>query len=826
MVLSGLRSERDWKTHLQTGRVISNEGQTPAFAFPSATYAVRFALAMVLHSVDEVRAAVITGDDWEADTCTSLVSTGASALEAAEVGQIVVSLATQELVRRSIPEIRSFDDLGTYDAMHGGSSERLFLIRHAGLRISRRAARTETNQRHTPFLGRTRELEMLARLIERSRLVTVLGLPGTGKTAFVRHFAGQAAESFSNQVYSFDLRVPSGPSVLLPHLARILEVRGLEDLPLEELILRKLERSSALLVFDGIESHLSELKSITGLILERCPNIAVLAAGQKCLGLFGEAKFRLAGLETPISVEGLSAVRESEAVSLFTERAQLVATDFQVDKQNADDLASLVDALGGHPLAIELAAAKANTLSPGQILDRIDDRLLLLRQPGIQAGEPSSLLGALEQGFQRLSEVSQDLLPRLSLFAGSFCLSAAQSLAENLEDPALLWDGFEELVDGGWLVTIGQRGNERFFRLPSTIRLFAGHKFRQSDGFKPATEAYNVWIDDFLVRAAAGLRTDDLSIWLALVDEHFLDISCRLTVLTTQSGALNKAAETVLHLAMFWYLRNYYREGLWWIEKILNRTAGIDAPIVERLYILGSQMSSALGEFKIAKARARIALRSAWEREDMANVAEAWNALGATAFLSGRMRSAVGCYRTALRKLPNGNLLRRQSLQTNIASALAELGRSRECHYLLDQLESEAGATGYGITRILSVTVQTRANAEIRIGNWAEGKRLCAVAIQHLNAVGNSDGLIRTLRLLALVALGEKNPKDAAVLLGAAHSLANASQSPISPHDRTLEDELKSSMAGLLSAPQMEACMREGMLQHKQIIENILNTVL
>ncbi len=824
VVLSGVRSERDWKMHLNQGHRV--EGQSPytVFVFSSATAAVQFAIQVVASTIDSIRASVVTGDDESFADQPTLRARGVLGLDTAETGQVVVGLATQELVRQAIPDIRSFDNLGTFDGGPALSSQRFFLVRYPGLRTSRRALRTQSHQRSTPFLGRTRELESLANLVERSRLVTVIGLPGSGKSALVREYAGDKSESFPDGIFSFDLSIPTSSEVVLPHFARILDIKSREDLSLEEVLLRRLENSSALLIFDGVEQHLSEIQRIVPMVLDRCPNVAVLAVGQKSLGLMAEAKFRLSGLQTPISVEGLSAVRESEAVSLFTERAQLVAADFQVDKQNSEAVATLVDALDGHPLAIELAASKAATLSPSQLVDRLGDRLTLLRMVGGAAGGPGSLLGSLDHGFLGLSQSAQNCLQRLSQFVGPFGLRATEEMMLGDLDELATIDALEELLDGGWMLARGEIAGQRFFRLPTTVRIFARQKLKGGPGFVKVSEQYSQWLSKFLGEASRGLASDGLAGWVELVDAHYGDILDRLERLMGSTADPEPAAELVLSLFSLWYFRGSFKEGRRWTQKILTKSGALDSRLVERLYTRASLFACLMNENAEAKRMAKIALRSALERGDSESAANAWAARGYNSIEVSRFRTALRAYRMAILAIPPDNLERRLTYCHNIAAILSELGRREECFDVLIQAERLAAATGYGFSRLEGLGNQIRASSESRAGNWSECRRLCFICIQSHDRLGDAKGLAQVFRLLAFTAIGEGDPTLACQYVGVARGLMAESVVPVTRREEAFEREVTHRIAEAISEDVMNQEIGLATMQFKQIIREIITT--
>src|SRR5438132_10289044 len=280
----------------------------------------------------------------------------------------------------------------------------------------------------TSLIGREREIGELRQMLARSRLVTLTGAPGCGKTRLALAVATDAREAFPDGTFIVELG-PLADSGLVPQtIATPFGVREGPDRPLMAALHEHLRLKLLLLVLDNCEHLLDACANFLEATLRACPTLSVLATSRELLEVNGELAFRVPSLTYP--PEGTDNTYEYEAPRLFVDRAQLTLPAFKPTAEDWQAIGAICRHLDGIPLAVELAAAKVDVLSPVRILDHLSDRFRLLsggrRRPG---GRPQTLRAAIDWSYVLLAPAEQKLFRRLAVFGGSFTLEAAAAVA-------------------------------------------------------------------------------------------------------------------------------------------------------------------------------------------------------------------------------------------------------------------------------------------------------------------------------------------------------------------------------------------------------------
>jgi class 3 adenylate cyclase len=393
-----------------------------------------------------VRMALHTGDAAlrERDYFGAAVNRCARLRAVAHGGQLLLSAATQELVRDSLPEGVSFRDLGEHRLRDLARPERVFQLLHPDLPAdfppltSLNTLPNNLPQQVTSFIGREKEMAAVRRLLDTTRLLTLTGSGGTGKTRLTLQVAAELLEGDGDGVWLVELAPLAEPSLVPQAVATALGVREEPGRPLSQTLVGFLKPKRLLLLLDNCEHLLSACAELAGLLLRSCPGVQILATSREGLNIPGETTYRLPSLslpdprQLPTSVESLS---QYEAVRLFIDRAAAAVPSFAVTHQNAPAVAQLCVRLDGIPLAIELAAARVKALSVEQINGRITDMFRLLTG-GSRTALPrqQTLRAAIDWSYDLLSEKEKILLRRLSVFAGGWTLEAAEQVCADPEE--------------------------------------------------------------------------------------------------------------------------------------------------------------------------------------------------------------------------------------------------------------------------------------------------------------------------------------------------------------------------------------------------------
>jgi predicted ATPase len=333
------------------------------------------------------------------------------------------------------------------------------------------------------FIGRERELADLHTLMPRTRLLTLTGTGGAGKTRLALEFARRVGGSYAGGVTFVELALISKPALVADAIAGALDVRALPGQPVAEAVADVLAGGESLLVLDSCEHVLGAIAALADMLLRRVPRLRILATTREPLRVTGEVVFRVPSLaipdpEQPQTSEELG---HYESVRLFVERAAAAAPAFELDDETAASVARICSRLDGLPLALELAAARLGALGAGTIAERLDQRFTLLRSAsGARPTRQQTLEATLRWSHELLKPDERVLFRRLAVFAGSFDLVAVEAVCSggSLDRDATV-DTLARLVEKS-LVTVADRSGECRYRLLETVRLYAGDRLAET----------------------------------------------------------------------------------------------------------------------------------------------------------------------------------------------------------------------------------------------------------------------------------------------------------------------------------------------------------
>jgi class 3 adenylate cyclase len=367
------------------GVEISTEGDSFFAVFPSASQAVAATVTAQRALAREpwpnrqrvrVRMGLHTGEGQPGgDSYMGIDVHRAARIGAAgHGGQVVLSAATRTLVEGALPEGISLRDLGVHRLKDLGQPEHLAQLVIPGLEQDFPPLRTLDAPRNLPaelssFIGRKRELDEVSELLAATRLLTLTGPGGTGKTRLAIRVAARLSSAFADGVFFVDLAPLNDPSLVGPTIARSLGLSDQAEQPIVDLLKGHLERRELLLVLDNFEHLLPAAKVVDGL-LAGAPRVKALVTSRSILNLYGERTFEVPplALPDPTHLPDLVELSSNEAVALFLERARMARPDFAVTKESAQAIAEICVRLDGLPLAIELTASRIRLLEPRRSL--------------------------------------------------------------------------------------------------------------------------------------------------------------------------------------------------------------------------------------------------------------------------------------------------------------------------------------------------------------------------------------------------------------------------------------------------------------------------
>ena len=474
---------------------MTGDGMYAAFEDPVDALNATAALALGLdnlvsanHVALRVRAGLHLGivERRNDDLFGSPVNRAARIMKAAHGGQILVSQAVVDQVRERLPAPMSLRDLGAVRLRDLATSEHVYQVVHPRLRQDFPALRsleaTPNNlpQQVTSFIGRERELADAKRLLEGTRLLTLLGMGGLGKTRLSLQIGADVLEKYPDGVWFVDLAPIRDPALVPNAAAHALGVHEEPGRPITQTLCAHLREHKLLVILDNCEHLVGACASLADALLQAAPNVRILATSREALHIRGEQTYPVLPLAVPDRKAGAETLLRSEAVQLFVERARLQKPDFSVTERDAPAVADLCARLDGIPLALELAAARLRSLSVSEINARLNDRFKLLTSGSRVALERQQTLRALVSwSYDLLQPNEQIVLDRLSVFAGGFDLDAAEAVcaADPIASEDVL-DLVTSLVEKS-LVMVEQEGHGSRYGLLETIKEFAHEHLKQ-----------------------------------------------------------------------------------------------------------------------------------------------------------------------------------------------------------------------------------------------------------------------------------------------------------------------------------------------------------
>lgn len=362
----------------------------------------------------------------------------------------------------------------------------------------------------TSFVGREREIVEVERLLFDSRLVTLTGTGGSGKTRLAIQVATGVVDSFADGAWLVELAGLADERLVPQAVAQVLDVHEATEQALSDTLAHALRSKQLLLLIDNCEHLIAACALLVEQLLRACPDVKILTTSREPLGIGGEAVYQVPTLSLP-DLQSASPKRllESEAGRLFVERARSAKPSFALNEQNARGVAQICRRLEGIPLAIELAAARVKLLSVEKIATRLDDRFSLLTM-GSRTALPrqQTLRATIDWSYNLLPEDVRLLFRRLSVFGGGFTLEAAEQIcsAEPLAPRAVL-DILSRLVDRSLVVVDSARAPERY-RMLDTIREYAREQLAESGEAvsvrRRHAEFFTTWVEQMDMELRAG----------------------------------------------------------------------------------------------------------------------------------------------------------------------------------------------------------------------------------------------------------------------------------------------------------------------------------
>lgn len=433
----------------------------------------------------------------------------------------------------------------------------------------------------TSFIGREKELKEIARLLSSSRLVTLTGPGGVGKTRLAIQSANDANKKFKDCVFWVDLVGLSDENLIPQEIAQSLNIREIANEPLIETLKIYLRSKQILIVLDNCEHVIRACAEYAEQLLAACPRLKILATSIEALGLFNETTWQVPSLPLP-KMQGplsLKDLKEFASIELFYERANNAKSGFMWDGRNASSVAQICRRLDGIPLAIELAAARIKVLSVDEIAGRLDDRFSLLTA-GSRTAIPrhQTLRATIDWSYHLLAEQERILFRRLSVFASGFTLEAAETVCSQGMKRSDCLDLLGRLVDKSLVIveSDSEVGDTRY-RLLETIRQYALEKLVEVGEASSIRDQHLDFYLSLAEKSEPHIFGHESAIWINRLDKELDNIRAAIDWSTNSDKAVValRMAGSLVYFCYSWFARgNLLSEWQHRIQLALSRPEG------------------------------------------------------------------------------------------------------------------------------------------------------------------------------------------------------------------------------------------------------------
>jgi predicted ATPase/class 3 adenylate cyclase len=772
------------------GSVIKStgDGMLATFRDPHGALAAVIALQLALRDASttaalplRVRAGLHAGvvEDRDGDSFGNAVNRAARVTTAAHGGQVLATQAVAELVRDGLPDGITLRDLGTVRLRDLLTPERVYQVEHDGLPREFPALRTleaipnNLPQQLTTFVGREHELAAVKDELAGTRLLTLFGIGGVGKTRLSLQVAAEVVSNHPDGVWFVELASISDARLVPQAVATALGVREEPGRSILDALLQHVHDRSLLLVLDNCEHVIDACAALVHQLLQAGAGVRILASSRERFNIAGETVHPVPPMAVPApdGKPAADAAGASEAVRLFVERARGNQPAFALNDRNTPAVVEICRRLDGIPLALELAAARLRALPVEEIAARVNDRFRLLASGDRTALPRQKTLRALiDWSHDLLSEPERTLLRRLAVFAGGFTLDATEAVAAGGEiaagDVLELLTG---LVDKSLVTLDAEVGR---YAMLETVRQYAMEKLDASGEGGPVRDRHLGYYLSLIEMAAAGFAGPERVKWLDQLDRArenilaahawslrvpdggeqsyrlvfatryywfqrgLLELGHRVSLDTIVNGPSTSA--TIARSRALWVVGQIcahmgrYREAQTHLEESLSiaRSAGDRHAVAGVLHVLALAMVGQ-GDAAAARRLCEETLDIARDMGDERRIVMASNALAQLRRLDGQLDRAEDLYlEAAALSRKSGDRVAEAIVMLNLAMVAVGKGDDARATDLLCQVLAITGETG--ARQALQSAFEVAAGLAASRGDWERAARLFGTAERHM----------------------------------------------------------------------------------------------
>jgi predicted ATPase/class 3 adenylate cyclase len=569
-------------------------------------------------------------------------------MAAAHGGQVLVSQAVAALVGDRLPPPVELRDLGLVRLRDLAAPEHVFQLVHPLLRRDFPALRSldarpnNLPQQMTSFVGRERELSDVKARLAGTRLLTLVGVGGLGKTRLSLQVAADVLDDYPDGVWFVELAPLADPDRVAQAVASVLAVVEDAGRPVQEALAKFVKDRRLLIILDNCEHLLQACAELARDLLHAGPGVKVLTSSREPLHLTGETSYPLPSLAVPDRHGNITpaALTQYEAVHLFTDRALAVKPAFQVTQENASAIAEICHRLDGIPLALELAAARVRALSVEQIATRLSDRFRLLTS-GDRTAMPrqQTLRACIDWSYDLLTAPERTLLQRLSAFAGGWTLEAAEAIGAggDIGEPEVI-DLLMHLVDKSLVISDAERGR---YQMLETVRQYAQERLNQLGSADDTRARHLAYYLALAEKARPELAGPQQGVWLAQLDLERENLLTANAWCDRNDEGARLGLKLVHSVKPYWFVRGLLGLGQRVTVDALAR-AGAQERSLLRCQVLADagQLGCWMGRYADARGYLEESLAIAREIGDQRMVAAVLQPLGIATLGQGDMAAS------------------------------------------------------------------------------------------------------------------------------------------------------------------------------------------
>ncbi len=800
-------------------------------------------------TVIRVRMGIHTGEAElrDGDYYGGTLNRAARIMGVAYGGQILLSAVTVALAREHIPAGATLLDLGEHRLKNLSRSENIFQLNIPGFPTDfppLQSLNTIPNNlpaQVTSFIGRDKETAEIKSMLDSSRLVTLTGSGGTGKTRLSIEVGTREMASFPNGVWLLELAPLTDPEQIIPALAQVFGLQENPYVSLETMLKDYLRDKKLLLLLDNCEHLINACARLADDLLHHCTGLKILASSREALGIAGESAY-----STP-------SLASEESTRLFVERACAANSNFQPTESKASSIAQICSRLDGIPLAIELAAARTKLLSPEQIAARLDDRFRLL-VGGSRTALPrqQTLRALIDWSYDLLSEEEKALLRTASVFVGGWTLEAIEAVAE---DPNVL-ENLDQLVNKSLVIPEERESGMRFSML-ETIRQYAREKLFDAKQVGEARDRHFFYFNDLSEKLWDAFRSSAISAWRTRAEEEADNLRTAL-----EWGLENHIEEAIRLAANFCLVSDWLSSqtlGLSMVKAAIEKVQSLQDvagsadvrrhELLARALFAQGMIALSKGNLLLSKGALHKAIsisRASGDKRILGyslellytvatfidepgaeaaafeglkiftdEIDDNWG-LGMAYQNMARMAVSKGDQREKQKYLAKFNDLRREApVSIQAGMSLMGLGRSESEHGNYKDAISffEDALDIFNQLRIKNFQIAVKSqlgHIDRYTGDLAKAKSIYRETIPGWQDIGNRGAIAHELESFAAIAILEEDLPRALKLLGAAEALRERSNSPMTDFERGEYDQMVAQVRSLVDKEESDLLWAEG----------------